>query len=272
MIHIKNLSFSKRIITQQRLRLGLIIFAASIVIGLLVLLVTKRAETAAIASGIILVLSSSFFIIRAKLHETEEIKKMEAAFPDFLELMASNLRAGMTIDRALLLSSREEFAPLDKEILQLVKDLVTEKEIDRALNDMALRVHSEKIKKTLALLITGIRSGGNVATLLQDTATNLRERGFVEKRAASNVLMYVIFIFFAVAVGAPLLFGLSSVLVETLTHILESIPPIEANVKVPFALSQINISVTFITYFALIFMIVTDVLGSLVLGAVSKGD
>ncbi len=218
------------------------------------------------------VLAMLTLFLMKRLRAAAEIKKMEIAFPDFLELMSSNLRAGMTIDRALLLSSREEFAPLDKEIVKLGKDLVTGKEIERALLDMAARINSEKIHKTLMLISAGIRSGGNLATLLQETSTNMREREFVEKRAASNVLMYVIFIFFAIAVGGPVLFSLSTVLVKTLSEILATIPPVDSTIQLPFTLTKINISPEFITYFSVLFIIVTNVLGSLVLGMVNKGD
>lgn len=198
---------------------------------------------------------------------------MEDAFPDFLELMSSNLRAGMTVDRALLLSSREEFAPLDQEIIKLGKDIVTGKEIERSLKEMAERINSEKIRKTLLLIISGIRSGGNLATILEETAVNMRERSFVERRSSSNVLMYVIFIFFAIAVGAPVLFGLSSVLVEILTKLLSNIPQVDAStVRLPFTLTQINVSTSFITYFSITFLIVINVLGSFVLGLVGKGE
>jgi type II secretory pathway component PulF len=211
-------------------------------------------------------------LLRKKMQHLKDITKMEIAFPEFLELMSSNLRAGMTIDRALLLSSREEFAPLDKEILQLGKDLVTGKEIEHALLDMATRIDSDKMRKTIMLIVTGIRSGGNLATLLQETATNTRERNFIEKRAASNVLMYVIFICFAVAVGAPILFGLSAVLVKTLTGILANIPPVEQSSQLPFTLTAITISPEFVTYFSILFIIISNILGSLILGIVSKGD
>jgi len=198
---------------------------------------------------------------------------MEAAFPDFLQLMSSNLRAGMTIDRALLLSSRKEFAPLDKEILSLGKDIVTGEEIEVALSTMAKRINSEKINKIIELITSGIKSGGNLAILLEETSSNIREKDFVEKKAASNVLMYVIFIFFAITIGAPILFALSTVLVEVLTDILSSIPSTEGGgARLPFTLSKINISINFITYFTLIFLIVTGILGSLVLGLVSKGE
>lgn len=224
----------------------------------------------ALFSAVVLV--QIYFVIRQILLEVARLKKMENAFPDFIQLVSSNLRAGMTTDKALLLSSRKEFAPLDEEILHLGKDMVTGKEISMALEEMGKRINSEKITKTIGLIVSGIRSGGNLATLLEQTSSNMRERDFVEKRAASNVLMYVIFIFFAVAVGAPILFGLSSVLVEILTDLLATLPEIDASVSVPFTLTSINISVTFITYFALAFIIATDVMASLVLGLVSKGE
>jgi len=136
---------------------------------------------------------------------------------------------------------------------------------------MSKRIGSEKISKTVLLLISGIKAGGDVATLLEETATNMREKGFIEKKAASSVLMYVIFVFVAVSVGAPALFGLSNLLVDVLTTLLSNFPSVE-NVNTPFTLSTINISTNFIFYFSLSFIIVIDVLASLVIGLVSKGE
>lgn len=219
----------------------------------------------------VIILGGFSIVVKRKLNYYTRIKKMENAFPDFISLMASNLRAGMTIDRALLLSSRKEFAPLDQEILQVGKDILTAKEISVALNDMAVRINSEEITKTVQLIISGIRSGGNLSVLLEQTANNMRERIFVKKRASSNVLMYVIFIFFAVAVGAPLLFGLSTVLVEIMTNIFSGVDVETVNVNLPFTLSEISVSTTFVFYFSIIFIIMSAVMASLILGLVSSG-
>ncbi len=108
--------------------------------------------------------------------------------------------------------------------------------------------------------------------MLEQTAGHMRERIFVKKRASSNVLMYVIFIFFAVAVGAPLLFALSSVLVEIMTNLFAGVSVENVNVNMPFTITEINISTTFILYFSTVFIIATAVLASLVLGLVSKGQ
>jgi len=222
---------------------------------------------------VIIIFSFLYGYFRGKLKEAERIKKIENVFPDFLQLVSSNLRAGITIDKAILLSSRPEFAPLDKEILSVGKDIATGKDVETALLDMTKRIKSEKIHKTILLIISGLRAGGNLAVLLEETSTYIRERGFVEKRAASNVLMYVIFIFVAVGVGAPALFSLSSILVETLTNLLAGLPSIDASqANMPFTLSSIEISITFIKYFSIAFIIVINVLASLVLGLVSKGE
>ncbi len=259
----KSLNFRKRIIFIE----------IALVLGIAVLFFTKNWVVSLSTIAIAIAILELYSWGKAKLNESNKIKKMESVFPEFLQLMASNLRAGMTIDRALLTSSRKEFFPLDLEILQLGKELMTGKEIDRAMQDMAKRINSEKIEKTVRLIISGIRSGGNLAILLEETAINLRERNYVEKRAASNVLMYVIFIFFAVAVGAPILFGLSNVLVGIVSKIVSGLPEVQAtNVPVPFTLTKITLPISFINYFSLAFLIVTNILGSLFLGLVSKGE
>lgn len=249
-----------------------IALGAGIIAGIGGLIITREVFTSFIIFLSIIAATFVYFAVRKRLEISARISKMELVFPDFIELMASNLRAGMTVDSALLLSSRKEFHPLDEEILVLGKDIITGKEMTRALLDMSERVNSDKIKKTIQVITSGIKSGGNLAVLLEETATNMRERNFVEKRAASNVLMYLIFIFFAVAVGAPALFSLSSVLITILTNLLGSLPTIETSANLPITLSSISISSRFITYFSVVFLITIDILASLVIGLVNKGE
>ncbi|MEK6850556.1 MAG: type II secretion system F family protein [Nanoarchaeota archaeon] len=259
---------------KKRLLISILLIGISIFLAALNYIITQKIISSLLILVAVLISTNAYIIYREKYRATQRIKKIEDVFPDFVELMAANLRAGMTIDKALLVSSRKEFAPLDEEILRLGKDIMTGKEITLALYEMGERIKSEKIKKTLALIITGIASGGNLSVLLEETAMNMRERAFVEKRAASNVLMYVIFVFFAVAVGAPVLFGLSSILVKTITTIMSSVPEIDttATANLPFTMGKINITTAFINYFAVIYLIVISVLSSLVIGIVNKGE
>jgi pilus assembly protein TadC len=220
--------------------------------------------------GFLIAFFSSKFI--SSLKKSDRINKIEDIFPDFLQSVSSNLRAGMTVDRAILLSARPEFAPLDKEILQAGKDISTGKSVEFSLVAMSKRIDSEKIEKTLSIILSGIRAGGNLAILLEETSRSMRQRGFIEKKAASQVLMYVIFIFLAVSIFSPGLFSLSGILVETMTELMSGISTESMPQNIPVSFSSINISTTFIFYFSILFIIAMDTMASLVLGLVSKGD
>jgi len=221
----------------------------------------------------------SFFILQIifyfwiSLQATTRIKKMEMLFPDFIQLMSSNLRAGMTIEQSFLSSARPELAPLDEEILKTGREIATGQDIVYAFKNMSDRVDSEKINKIISLIISGLKAGGNISTLLETTSSNMREKEFLEKRAASNVLMYVIFIFVAIGAGAPILFGLSSILVEIIIKLTSQLPGVEVtSMSLPFTLSSIGLSPSFVIYFSLVFLIVVDIISSLVIGLVNKGD
>jgi pilus assembly protein TadC len=261
----------RRLEAQRKKRIMIFGGLAGLIFCSVLILTTQKIFISIVLGFVIPISIYVYFYFLLQLKKYKRIKKMEEIFPDFLQLMSSNLRAGITIDRSMLLSVREEFDPLDKEIQKAGREIATGKSMELSLLNMAERIGSEKIHKTILLIISGMRAGGNLATLLEQTGTNMRENLFIEKKAASNVLMYVIFIFVAVAAGAPALFGLSTVLVEILTNLLSGIPDVEGT-SVPFTLSTISVSVAFIKYFALTFIIVIDILAALVLGLVSKGE
>ncbi len=199
-------------------------------------------------------------------------KFVEGVLPDVLQLMASNLRAGLTTDKALLLAARPEFGPFQEEINQVGKEITLGKNIDEALLAMGKKTRSERLSKTVALITSGLKSGGELAPLLEQTAKNLRQERLVDSRIRANVMMYVIFIFIAVCFGAPLLFGLSSFLVEVLTENLGAIElPETTTTTLPINFTEVNITADFVIMFSVIFLVTSSVLGSLILGLISKG-
>ena len=101
----------------------------------------------------------------------------------------------------------------------------------------------------------------------------MQEKEIVEKKSRSTILMYIIFIFFAVGVGAPILFALSSVLVEVVLKLTASLPEASgATSSLPLSFSTVSISLNFVIYFSLIFITVTDFISCFVIGLVSKGN
>jgi len=255
-----------------RRRKNIFLFIFSILVAVVTFIVRGDFIGTIVALFVALFAGFMVFHFMDSFKETARVRKIEAVFPDFLQLVASNLRAGMTVDRAMLLSSRPEFAPLDKEILQTGKDISTGKPIDLALKAMSERINSEKVSKTFTIILSGIRAGGDLAILLEETASSTRQRAFIEKKAGSQVLMYVIFIFLAVAIFAPGLFSLSGVLVETMTNLMGDTAPEDVPQNLPVSFNEIKISETFIFYFSITFIVMMNLMASLVLGLVNKGS
>ena len=137
-------------------RLIVFSFAAALVISSLIFIFNQSFLIFAITFVSIISLILISVKVRDILKKADRIKKIENVFPDFLQLMSSNLRAGMTIDRALLLGSRPEFSPLDVEILNTGKDITVGKNMSQALSDLSKRIGSPKIEKIILLINSGI--------------------------------------------------------------------------------------------------------------------
>ncbi len=206
------------------------------------------------------------------LHADKIASQVEDIIPDALHLISSNLRSGLTIDQALILSARPEFGPLQRDIYKVGKDITLGIPIEKALTEFGNKIKSEKLQKTIQLVITGLKSGGELSSLLEETAENLRQQNIVEQKIRSSVAMYFIFIFTAVAIGGPILFSLSSFLIDILTKVLNEVNLAE-NLKtaLPISLGQISLSTDFVIMFSVISLVTTSILSSLVLGLIVKG-
>ena len=198
---------------------------------------------------------------------------VEGVLPDALQLMVSNLRAGLTVERALLLSARPEFGVLQDEIKRAGREVMLGKDLSSALSDMTSRIKSTKLERTISLINSSIKAGGELASVLEHSAVNLRHERLVSERIKSNIFNYVIFIFVAIAIGAPMLFGLSSFLVGMVTKTLAGIEiPATAIAGLPVGLGKVNITESFAIQFAILSLTTTAILGSLVLGLISRGE
>lgn len=197
-------------------------------------------------------------------------KFTESILPDVLQLMASNLRAGATVDRALFMAARPEFGPFKSELDRVGKEVAVGKDLTKALRDLSARTKSERLEKTVYLIINGIKAGGELAPLLEKTAEDLRDQEIMNKKVRASIGMYKIFIFIAIGIAAPFLFGLSSVVVEVLTKTFSTVTLPKVS-SMPLSISKMSLSIDFVKTYSMIFISTSCILGSLVLGLVNKG-
>ncbi|MBW2977940.1 type II secretion system F family protein [Candidatus Woesearchaeota archaeon] len=164
---------------------------------------------------------------------------VEDVFPDFLQISATNIKAGMSVDKALWHSIRPRFGILAKEMETVAKKAMSGEELTQALEEFSEKYHSPSLKRAINLIIRGIESGGEIAQLLNKIAWNMQQNKITRKEMAANVTSYMIFISFASILMAPFLFALSTQLIGIMTSITSAIDlsGTEGVMSMPFALS-----------------------------------
>lgn len=205
-------------------RFTFIFFFVTLNISLVAALLASSnfAVSAAVCVGtfiLVHLLAYSYLLLGAN----SRASKVEEVLPDFLSLMASNIRAGLTPDKALIVSTRDEFGPLTVEVERAGKHSLTGMSLEEVFTGMTRHIRSNALEKTVRLIVEGMESGGNLSELLEKTSLDLRKFRSVRSEINSMILNYVLFIVAAVTFGGPMLYGVSSFLVDIMLKIKQKI-------------------------------------------------
>jgi flagellar protein FlaJ len=204
--------------------------------------------------------------------------------PDALQLIASNIKAGLTTERSLIVSARPEFGPLGIEMKNASANIMAGMPVQTALLEMSRKIKSGSFERTLWLVSRGISSGGQIADLLMQIADDLREQASIKQEVAANISMYIILIFTTSAFGAPLLFGTSTFIVEVMNAQMAGIgaADIELVSQMPSNLGFMQsimgfgqgsqISTEFIIFFSMLCLVIVAIFSSLTIGIINTGS
>ena len=191
--------------------------------------------------------------------------------PDFLQLTSANIRAGMTIEKALWYAVRPRFGVLAREIETVAKDTMGGKDLKDALKTFSEKYDSDVLKKSVALLTEGIEAGGEIGSLLNKIALNIQESKVMRKEMAANVTTYVIFISFATIAAAPFLFALSAQLIGIIKGLTSTMGP-TASYGFAISFTGGGITPTDFKIFAVISLLITSFFSSVIIATIKKGD
>lgn len=200
---------------------------------------------------------------------------IEEVLPDFLQLAASNINAGMTIDRALWYAVRPRFGVLAKEIEVVAKETMGGVDLKIALERFASRYDSNVLKRSISMLNEGVEAGGKIGDLLNRIAANIQEQRAMLKEMSANVTTYVIFITFATVVAAPFLFALSEVLIEVVKNlgsVLGGTSSTAANVGIALSFSGTGVTESDFRTFAIVSLILTSFFSAMMISTIKKGN
>jgi pilus assembly protein TadC len=200
--------------------------------------------------------------------------EIEEILPDFLQLTSSNIKAGMTIDRALWYAVRPNFGILAREIETVAKETIGGEDLKVALMKFAQKYDSQTLQRSMSLLIEGIESGGEIGELLVKVATNLEDQKIMVKEMSANVTTYVIFITFSSIIAAPCLFALSGVLIDVLHNISSSLEGsgLDASSRVGISFSGSGIQLADFKVFSFISLSITAIFSAMIISMIKKGN
>lgn len=227
--------------------------------------------TAAFAGLILLSWAGLYFYL--DFHIFNRTLQLETVLPDFLQLASANISAGMPIDRALWYAVRPNFGVLAKEIEEVAKNTVAGEDLEKALLTFSKKYESKILKRSVNILLEGLRAGGEMADLLNKIAINIQETRLMRKEMAANVMTYVIFIGFASVAAAPFLYGLATLLLQIVTTIISNIDV--GSTANSFGISiggEVGIKLSDFKWFCVVMLIFTSTFSSMITSVIRKGN
>lgn len=222
----------------------------------------------------------SFFIVWVTMYVLltllieRRTESIENVLPDVLSMISQNMIAGMTPYNALWVAARPEFGPLAVEIQKVARDTLAGVSLEEALLAMTVRVKSTKLDRAVKLMIQGMKSGGELPTVLQEIAIDIRTEQNLMNRMRAETAAQAMFIVFAILVGAPLLFASS---IQFITIFSKIYGRIDANILSQQAqsglmsMSGLSITPDFYFMYAVITLTVSAFFASLLVGLIRTG-
>jgi hypothetical protein len=217
-----------------------------------------------------------YFYSKIALKKVKRKKEIEFVLSDYLELVAANLTAGMPIDQAMWYAIRERFGILAKEIEIVAKKVIGGEDLELALLEFTNKYDSDLLKKSIMLLIEGLRAGGELSGIVNKIAWNIKETQLIEKEIKAEITTYVIFITFASVIIAPFLYALSHRIIIIMGDIIgkvdiNTISNGASNIPLKFS-SESIISASDFKIFIFINLFITAVFASMLVSTIRKGE
>ncbi len=202
---------------------------------------------------------------------------VEAVLPDFLSLMAGNVRSGMTTDQAMWYAAKPEFGLFSIEVKKVVKNAFSGEPIEKSLDRLDMRFNSRVLHRTILLMKQALATGGEVAEILEETAEDAREIRIHKQDIATTLIVYIIFLVFAATIGAPFLFSVATNLIGVLAMAFSYIPSggvDTGSMPVSFFVMPRApaISMDEFYWFSIALVFVTAAMSSMLLGVVQGGS
>lgn len=114
--------------------------------------------------------------------------EIQRALPDFLDMLASTVSAGLAFNAALVTSKDIARGPLGEEIAAALSEIRLGRSRADALKSMADRVHQDQLSSVVTALVQAERLGSNMSTVLKELAEETRHRRMSRAEELANLM------------------------------------------------------------------------------------
>ncbi len=245
-----------------------------VIVSLILSVLGMGRESIILGIGIAFLLVWVVFSMIIILMVERRTTSIEDILPDVLSMVAQNMIAGMTPYNSLWVAARPEFGPLADELQQVARDTLAGASLETALTNMTERVKSDKLGRSVRLMVQGMKSGGDLPTVLQEIANDIRNEQNLIKRMRAETTAQAMFIVFAILVGAPLLFASSLQFITIFSQIYSKV---EAGGLTKYTqsgmmtLHPLTIEPEFFYWYAIYVLIISSGFGALLVGLIRSG-
>ncbi len=202
-------------------------------------------------------------------------KFVENILPDFLSLMAVNIRSGMSVESAFMRSDRPEFGIFSESIKRASRKILAGEPIEAALIELKKDYRSPLLDSVVSTIIEGSQLGGELSSLLEMLAMDIRSEQMLKKEIAASILTYAAFIFMAACIAAPVLLAVVTKLAFIMSSVSEQVGAEVTSVPVGTGRSlQIGFrfNVDILKYFAVVTISTISGFASLIVGVIRSGS
>jgi len=144
--------------------------------------------------------------------------------PKFLREVADASRTGLTLVRAIEVSTERRYGPLTDELKRLVRQLSWGATLEDALQSFADQVNTRLAQRTAVLLAEVSRAGGNIQEIMDSLQRHVSDLQLIDKERRGQLRQYVAIVYVAVFI---LLF-INVILLKTFFSQLESLQELQA--------------------------------------------
>ncbi|MGM5480443.1 MAG: type II secretion system F family protein, partial [Nanobdellota archaeon] len=170
---------------------------------------------------IAVIIFTIYFFLNIRIYK--RTKEIEDSLPDFLTLVSTNLKGGLSLENSLWSSIRPEFGLLAQEMTMVSKRIMTGSDLTESLEQFAFKYDAPRVRRNISLIIGEIKSGGHIVDVIDKVIETMKKTRALKKEMSSSTLNYMIFIGAVVIVISPGLFALAFQLLQIIIGFTQSL-------------------------------------------------